>query len=76
MSDTVVKFVPQFVGEAFRFDPDVILEQAKGQNFDRLVILGEDEAGEIYIAGSANAGESLILMERAKFKLIGGSIDG
>ena len=67
----VVKFVPEVVGENYRIDPDQILEAAKGQGFDRLVIMGELEDGEIYIAGSANAGETMVLMERAKLKIIG-----
>ena len=61
------------VGEDFRFDPDVILEQAKGQGFTRLVIMGETENDdELYVAGTANAGESLILMELAKLQIIKG----
>jgi len=61
------------VGEDFRFDPDVILEQAKGQGFTRLVIIGEtDNDDELYVAGTANAGESLILMELAKLQIIKG----
>lgn len=61
------------VGEDFRFDPDDILEQAKGQGFTRLVIIGETENDdELYVAGTANAGESLILMELAKLQIIKG----
>ena len=61
------------VGEDFRFDPDDILEQAKGQFFTRLVIIGETENDdELYVAGTANAGESLILMELAKLQIIKG----
>ncbi len=62
----VVKFKPEVVGEAFRFDPDQILEAAKGQSFTTLAILAESDSGEIYVAGSANAGETLILMEKVK----------
>ena len=59
------------VGEDYRFEPDAILDAAKGNDFDRLVIIGEHENGELYIAGTANAGESMILMERAKMEICG-----
>lgn len=72
MSAEIVKLVPNEVGEDYRFPADQILEGAKSQNFTNLVIVGETEGGEdIYIAGMANAGEALILMERAKLQLIG-----
>jgi hypothetical protein len=63
------------VGEGFRFDPDEILEAAKGQGFSSLVIIGEIEGGdpgEPWVSGTANAGETMILLERAKLALIRG----
>ena len=71
MTENVVKLEPVEVGEDFRFDPDVILEQAKGQDFSTVVIIGELPDGEIWVSGSANGGESLILMELAKQTIIG-----
>lgn len=62
----VVKLQPVEVGEGFRFDPNAILEAAKGQGFTTLAVLGQLEDGSFWISGSANAGETLILMERAK----------
>lgn len=62
----VVKFQPVEVGEGFRFDPDAILEAAKGQGFTTVAVLGQLEDGSFWVSGSANAGETLILMERAK----------
>jgi len=62
----VVKLKLVEVGEGFRFDADQILEAAKGQKFARLVILGELDDGETYVAGTANAGETLVLIEMAK----------
>ena len=70
MSDNVVKFEPVEVGDGYRFDPDELLEANKGAGFEMLVLIGEID-GEIVVAGSANAGESLILMEKAKLKIIG-----
>lgn len=60
------------IGENIRIDPDQVLEEAKGHSFDRLVIIGELPDGEIYTAGSANAGESLILLEMAKRQIVFG----
>jgi len=54
------------VGENARLDPDKILEAAKGKMFGRLAIIGDLEDGSTYVAGTANAGETLVLMERAK----------
>lgn len=63
---SVVKFVPEEVGENYRFDPDKILESAKGQDLKTVCVIAEGAEGEIWVSGSANAGEALILMERAK----------
>jgi hypothetical protein len=54
------------VGDGVRLDADKILEAAKGNKFDRLAIIGQLEDGEMYVAGTANAGETLVLLELAK----------
>lgn len=60
------------VGEDYRFEPDVLLEAAKGQGFTNLVIIGEmpDDDATLWVSSMANAGQALILMERAKLKVI------
>lgn len=58
------------VGEDFRFDPDVILENAKGLGFTTVAVLGELEDGSVWISGSANFGETLILMEKVKHSIL------
>lgn len=68
----VLKFEPVVVGEGFRFDADEVLEAAKGKGFPTLVVLGQLEDGSSWISSSANAGEAIILMERAKHDLIFG----
>lgn len=60
------------VGEDHRFNPDATLEAAKGQPYDRLVILGALEDGQIWVSGNANLGESLVMIEKAKRHLIFG----
>jgi hypothetical protein len=67
----VVPFKPVEVGEGYRFDPNDLLEAAKDQGFTTLAIIGQLEDGSIWISGSANAGETLILMEKAKRQVIG-----
>lgn len=37
----VVKLEPVEIGESFRFDPDQVLEDAKGQDFSCLAVLGQ-----------------------------------
>ena len=72
MSDNVVKFHPVEVGAGFKIDTDEMLEAAKGTKFGRLVILGDLEDGEPYVAGSANAGETLILLHQAINRIVTG----
>ncbi|MBL8578096.1 MAG: phosphoribosylformylglycinamidine synthase [Mesorhizobium sp.] len=60
------------VGSNYRFDPDQILEEAKGNQFSRLAIIGELPDGTMYVAGNSNAGETLILMEKAKRDIVFG----
>ncbi len=66
----VLKFDPIVVGEGFRFDPDDLLEAAKGQKFDRLCIIGDLGDGSMWVSGTANLGETFILMEKAKKHLL------
>lgn len=68
----VVKFDPVVVGEGYRFDPDELLEAAKGQGFETLAILGQLPDGTYWVSGSSNAGETLVLMERAKHQIVFG----
>lgn len=68
---SVVKLELVTVGEGFRFDPDNLLEKAKGRGFTTLVIIGEvEDEEELVLIGSANAGETLILVEQAKLQII------
>lgn len=70
MKDNVVKFEPVVVGADYRFDPDEILEAAKGNKFQMVAVLAINEDGSMWISGSANAGEIMILMEKAKIYII------
>jgi hypothetical protein len=67
--ETVVKFEPREVGQNYRFEPDHILDAAKGQGYTNILIIGELESGELWVSSAANAGEAMILMEKAKRKI-------
>jgi len=72
MTDNVHKLELVEVGEDFRFDPDALLEAAKGKDFDRLAIIGQLPDGSTWVSGTANAGETLFLMEIAKHQIVFG----
>ena len=69
----IVQFKPVEVSSGYRFDADTILDGAKGNEFDILIVVGQLANGETWISSTANAGEAIILMERAKRDLIFGT---
>lgn len=71
MTAEIVRLVPQEAGDAFRLEADAVLDGAKGRDYHRLVVIGQIEGeDDLYVAGTDNAGESLILMEWAKLQII------
>lgn len=68
----VHRFEPKLVGEGFRFDADQILEEAKGRGFTNVLIVAEMEDGDLWVSSAANAGEALVLMEKAKHQIVFG----
>ena len=68
----IVKFSPKIVGESFRFDCDGILEKAKGQEFATVCVIGHHPDGQLWVSGSANAGETMMLLELAKHHILFG----
>lgn len=69
---SIVQLVPLTVGEGYRFETDNILEEAKGRGMTIVAVIGELPDGTTWVSGSANAGETLILMERAKRQIVFG----
>ncbi len=58
-------------GEHFKCDSDVMLEEAKGKKYKRLIIFGEyeeedEEGSSNYFASNCSLGEAFILMEKFK----------
>lgn len=70
MTAKIVKLEPVEIGSNYRFDPDEILDGAKGQEFTNLVILGQLPDGTIWVTGNSNAGEILVMMEMAKHQIL------
>jgi hypothetical protein len=60
------------IGETVRLDPDKVLATAMGKKLTNLVVIAELPDGDLWLSGIANAGESLILMERAKQQIVDG----
>lgn len=72
MTAEVTKLVLVTVGENFRHEADDLLERAKGNDFVKVAILAERPDGTIWVSGSSNAGETLILIELAKHQIVHG----
>ena len=60
------------VGENFRFEADKLLDAAKGQQFAKLAIIGENPDGTLWLSGTSNAGETLILLKWAEGLIVTG----
>ena len=72
MTAEIVKLELAEIGSQIRFDADEVLKGAMGQPFTTIAILAQDEDGKIWVSGNANAGETLVLMERAKHQIVFG----
>lgn len=60
------------VGTGYRFDPDQILEQAKGQGLTNVLIIAEKSDGTTWVSSASSGGVALVLMERAKRLIVFG----
>lgn len=65
----VIQLVPDEVGDDYAFKADEILESNKGK-FESLVLIGEDEDGDLVICSTHNAGVANIMLDLAKQQLI------
>ena len=71
MMGDVIQFEPIDIGDGYKFDPDEVLENAKGQGFTNVAIVGQLPNGETWLSGASNSAETIMLMERAKLMLLG-----
>ncbi len=72
MSQNVVRLHPVSSGSSYREDASELLETAKQNAFALVSVIGELEDGTIYVTGTANAGETLILLHRAISRIVNG----
>ena len=57
---------PVEIGDGIRLDARDILEAAKDKALTQVLVIGTRADGEIYIAGTDGASDSLMLIEQAK----------
>jgi hypothetical protein len=65
----VIELVPEEVGDSYAFNADQILENNKGK-FESLVLIGEDEDGDLVIYSTHNVGVANIMLDMAKQQLV------
>lgn len=76
MSDpTDIRDHLKIVSEEFRFDATDILEAAKAKKFETMAIIGFLEDGKLYVAGNANLGETLVMLEKFRYQIGSGEFD-
>lgn len=68
----ITNFIPKIVGDNYVFKPDDVLEQAKGNDFINLLVIGEKDDGELYVAGNVGTDKSISFLERAKHLILFG----
>ena len=61
------------IGSGRRLEPDTVLEEARGQ-LQEVVVIGYDQDGEIYVAGSEGPGDTMWLIEACKLFLLNGCV--
>jgi hypothetical protein len=62
----VREFKPEVVSNGRHFEPDYILEKAKGNGFVSVVVIAEMDNGETWVSASEGQGDAMLLLERAK----------
>jgi len=69
--NNVTKFEPTVVGDGYRFDANEILDAAKDQEMETVVIIGQLPSGELWVSSAVNAGTALVLIHRAINQIVG-----
>jgi hypothetical protein len=60
------------VGSDYRFNVDEVIEGTKGIGLENVLIVGEQADGTLVVRSACNAGEALVLMEKAKHRIVFG----
>jgi hypothetical protein len=72
MTDNIVKLVPLGpVGDGYHIEADQILEAAKGQ-FDQLVLVGHGKDGTVSIRMTDGIADSVVMLAFAQMQLVQG----
>lgn len=66
MADNVVALKLVEIGEGVVLDGRQVLQAAIDAGLRRVVVIGEMADGEEWVSSNVNAGESLIMIERAR----------
>ena len=69
MTDSVIKFQPQVVGEGFRIDPVEMLSATNGADFETLAVVGLTHDGELYMACNKGMGVMAMLIISCQHKI-------
>lgn len=70
MADNVVALKLVEIGEGVVLDGRQVMQAAIDAGLRRVVVIGEMADGEEWVSSNVNAGESLIMIERAKRVII------
>lgn len=68
----IFKLNTELVGNNYKFDPDEILESAKGKEMVSVIIIGELPDGKLWVSSSDGPGDTLLLMEHARRRVVFG----
>jgi hypothetical protein len=75
MDDNVIKLVPPGpVGDGYHIEADQILEAAKGE-FNQLVIVGHGKDGTVSIRMTDGIADSVVMLAFAQTQLVQGSYE-
>jgi hypothetical protein len=69
VSENVIPFRPELVGDGASVAVDDVLSRAVGK-LTCVTVIGVTTEGALYVAGSDGAADSVFLMERAKAMLV------
>jgi hypothetical protein len=75
MADNVIRLVPNSVGDAYKINPDEVLGAWMG-DLETCVLVGVTTDGELIVAGTGSAAESLLLLAQGSASIVEGSMSG
>ena len=61
------------LGDHRRVQTKIVLQQARAAALDEVLVIGRDDAGELWCSSSLNAGQSLWLLEKLRERILAGN---